>query len=99
MSNQVPVSLVSGLSLVLMLSGCSATVPAISDIRSDVVKIQTARRAFETPALKSTVDAEAQRGCGEYGNVISHRLSERCINPPDCSVKEYLYACKSPSTP
>ena len=83
----------------LGIAGCVAT-PAISDIRSDVVKVQV-----ETDIIYShrpeTVRREAERGCAEYGNVISHALSQRCIRPGGfgvCMITEYLFACKKPGT-
>ncbi len=81
--------------LALLLVGCASTIPAISDIRSDVVKVQTHITLLTLPATDAAIDAEAQRGCAEYGNVISHRLSQRCLND-ECSRQEYLYACKAP---
>lgn len=46
------------------------------------------------------MNQEAQRGCSEYGNIVSHALSERCVDVEGvsglCVRKEYLYACKSP---
>ena len=92
-------SLVGLLSL-LLLGGCAATVPAISDIRSDVVKVQArANFWYQFPGAME-MNQEAQRGCGEYGNVVSHALSERCVDVEGvsglCVRKEYLYACKPP---
>ncbi len=77
------------------MGGCAAK-PAISDIRSDVVKVQISAGLFMTSDPQE-VRAEAQRGCAEYGNVISHALSERCVRPDGlggCLMKEYLFACK-----
>ena len=79
--------------LSLFVAGCFQTLPAISDIRSDVVKVQTYVRPLGQLPSDTAIDAEAQRGCAEYGNVVSHRLSQRCINQ-NCTQQEYLYACK-----
>jgi hypothetical protein len=80
------------------LAGCAARPPAISDIRSDVVKVQASTPAFYARPTQAAIDAEAQRGCQEYGNVVSHPLSSRCIAIDDfggCRTTEYLYACKT----
>ena len=92
-------SLVGLLSL-LLLGGCAATVPAISDIRSDVVKVQARANFWYQFPDAMEMNQEAQRGCGEYGNMVSHPLSERCVETGDfgCLRKEYLYACKPPET-
>ena len=72
-------TLIGVLSISLYLPGCAAK-PAISDIRSDVVKVQIASGLFMT-SNPQEVRAEAQRGCAEYGNIVSHALSERCTRP------------------
>lgn len=84
--------------LALALSGCAQSLPAISDIRSDVVKVQAYSGPFLALPSQAAIDAEAERGCAEYGNTVSHSLSRRCLNPNACSMWEYLYACKSPET-
>ena len=90
-----------GLLGLFLLGGCAATVPAISDIRSDVVKVQARANFWGQFPTPMDMGQEAQRGCGEYGNTVSHPLSERCVETGDfgsCLRKEYLYACKPPET-
>ncbi len=85
----------------MTLPGCSARQPAISDIRSDVVKVQTQKDILTPEPSPQQIRAEAQRGCREYGNVVSHALSNRCIERDGlgyCMQKEYLYACKPPDS-
>ena len=96
----VPIKLAI-LASALALTGCSARPPAISDLRSDVVKVQASAALLLKPS-QSAIDAEAQRGCAEYGNVVSHPLSQRCVNFDNltgiCLTEEYLYACKPSGT-
>ena len=86
----------------LLMAGCAFTArqPAISDIRSDVVKVQTTHNILTADPTPQQIRAEAQRGCREYGNVVSHSLSNRCIRTDDfgyCMQREYLFACKPPA--
>lgn len=80
--------LIVGGSLMLLI-GCAAQQPAISDIRADVVKVQGAPQA-DNPfgfahvrenneqALR-VVKAEAERGCQLYERGVSNLLSSRCV--------------------
>ncbi len=84
---------------ILLVAGCAARQPAISDIRSDVVKVQTSHNILTSDPSPQQIRAEAQRGCREYGNVVSHSLSTRCIQTDDfgyCMQREHLFACKPP---
>ena len=87
--------------LSLALAGCATIPPAISDIRSDVVKVQIRRDILRGEPSLQQIRTEAQRGCREYGNVVSHSLSSRCVETDGlgyCLRREHLYACKPPDS-
>ena len=73
----------------LLVMGCAAQQPAISDIRQDVVKVQGEPqldnplgfahvRERNEQTLK-IVKAEAERGCQLYERAASNLLSARCV--------------------
>jgi hypothetical protein len=73
----------------LSLGACAA--PAISDIATDKVRVQS---DLDDPKAAT---AEAERGCAIY-NRVPVPLSKRTIRTgPYSSVIEYLYACQDPS--
>ncbi len=87
--------------LLFALSACATIPPAISDIRSDVAKVQIRRDISRGEPSAQQIRAEAQRGCREYGNVMSHSLSSRCIEYDGvgyCMRREHLYARKPPDS-
>ena len=94
MSMRVSLFLLIGLTV----CGCGAVQrPAISDIREDVVKVQSiAQSNKEQMALIRT---EAERGCQLYERGVSNLLSARCIQSHPglftdlCLRSEYLFAC------
>jgi len=73
----------------LSLGACAA--PAISDIATDKVRVQS---DLDDPKAAT---AEAERGCAIY-NRVPVPLSKRTIRTgPYSSAIEYLYACQDPS--
>ena len=73
----------------MLLMGCAAQQPAISDIRDDVVKVQgppimdnpfgfSHVRANNEENIR-VIKSEAERGCQLYDRGISNLLSSRCV--------------------
>jgi hypothetical protein len=84
-------SMKSGLLALGLLSLGACAAPAISDIATDKVKVES---AFEDP---KAVQAEAERGCAIY-NRIPVPLSKRRISTGGYSSKyEFLFACMDPT--
>jgi len=72
----------------IALAGC-ATNAAISDISDSKVQVQSNKVVAD-----EVVDAEAQRGCDQYGKTAVP-LSVRCgmMSQGYCVAYEHLYAC------
>jgi hypothetical protein len=76
----------------LLSLGACATPPAISDIATDKVKVQSSRENLQGAT------AEANSGCGLYKRVPVY-LSYRIIPTGAYSaVYEYLFACMTPGS-
>jgi hypothetical protein len=84
-------SMKSGLLAIGLLSLGACAAPAISDIATDKVKVES---AFEDP---KAVMAEAERGCAIY-NRVPVALSKRRIPTGGYTSKyEFLFACMDPT--
>lgn len=78
----------------VLLSGCIAQRPVISDIQHDVIKVQINPNLFFKRPTEQEVLQEAARGCGIYGRVPSNIISQRNFAVGAYEARtEYLIAC------
>ena len=82
----------------LVLAGCAARLPVVSDISHDQTKIQIPSLLFasDQQQQRQKVQAEADRACGIYGRIASNPISSRCVERGDfgiCITEEVLFAC------
>ena len=82
----------------VLLAGCAARPPVVSDISHDSAKIQIPSLLFQSAKQQqqSQVQAEADRACGIYGRIASNPISSRCVQHGDfgiCLTEEVLFAC------
>ena len=84
----------------VLLSGCFAQKPVISDIRHDVVRVQINPNIFLKRPTEAEILAEARTACGIYGRIPSNILSHRnfAVGPYEART-EYLIACGPGVTP
>jgi len=75
----------------LLSLGACAPPPAISDIATDKVKVQS---NIDDPTAAM---AEAEKGCAIYKRVPLAISKRRTATSPYTYVWEYLYACQDPT--